>query len=90
MFLPPSETRSDSDLTRPLKEGLLRPCEREEMRPIMFPADCTVTWRGPSAFLAQHFLYFLPDPHGHGSLRPTFVIVIASLTERGILIQSLE
>lgn len=20
----------------------------------------------------QHFLYFLPDPHGHGSLRPTF------------------
>ncbi len=20
----------------------------------------------------QHFLYLLPDPHGHGSLRPTF------------------
>ena len=20
----------------------------------------------------QHFLYFLPLPHGHGSLRPTF------------------
>ena len=19
-----------------------------------------------------HFLYFLPEPHGHGSLRPTF------------------
>ena len=22
-------------------------------------------------FAPQHFLYFLPDPHGHGSLRPT-------------------
>jgi len=21
-------------------------------------------------FRPQHFLYFLPDPHGHGSLRP--------------------
>src|SRR5207249_10008224 len=24
------------------------------------------------AFLPQQFLYFLPLPHGHGSLRPTF------------------
>ena len=23
-------------------------------------------------FLPQQFLYFLPLPHGHGSLRPTF------------------
>lgn len=23
--------------------------------------------------IAQHFLYFLPEPQGHGSLRPTFV-----------------
>jgi hypothetical protein len=22
----------------------------------------------------QHFLYFLPDPHGHGSFRPTFAL----------------
>jgi len=22
--------------------------------------------------LPQHFLYFLPDPHGHGSFGPTF------------------
>ncbi len=28
----------------------------------------------PSAAAAApwHFLYFLPEPHGHGSLRPTF------------------
>ena len=25
-----------------------------------------------SAYLPQHFLYFLPLPQGHGSLRPTF------------------
>jgi len=24
------------------------------------------------AYCKQHFLYFLPLPHGHGSLRPTF------------------
>lgn len=22
--------------------------------------------------LPQHFLYFLPEPHGHGSFEPTF------------------
>src|SRR5271165_6384729 len=26
----------------------------------------------PTAFRMQQFLYFLPLPHGHGSLRPTF------------------
>ena len=25
------------------------------------------------SFLPQQFLYFLPLPHGHGSLRPTFL-----------------
>ena len=25
-----------------------------------------------SDYLPQHFLYFLPLPQGHGSLRPTF------------------
>src|SRR3954463_5384750 len=25
-----------------------------------------------AAFAPQHFLYFFPLPHGHGSLRPTF------------------
>src|SRR6266571_2582229 len=25
-----------------------------------------------SSSLPWHFLYFLPEPHGHGSLRPTF------------------
>ena len=25
------------------------------------------------AFAPQHFLYFLPEPHGHGSLRPIFL-----------------
>jgi hypothetical protein len=24
------------------------------------------------AFRPWHFLYFFPEPHGHGSLRPTF------------------
>ena len=27
---------------------------------------------GRCYFAPQHFLYFLPLPHGHGSLRPTF------------------
>ncbi len=31
-------------------------------------------WGG--LYLAQHFLYFLPLPHGHGSLRPTFFSAI--------------
>ncbi len=26
----------------------------------------------PPQFRPQHFLYFFPDPQGHGSLRPTF------------------
>jgi len=26
----------------------------------------------PPQFKPQHFLYFLPDPQGHGSLRPSF------------------
>ena len=26
----------------------------------------------------QHFLYFLPLPHGHGWLRPTFVDFLAA------------
>jgi hypothetical protein len=26
----------------------------------------------PGSEAPQHFLYFLPLPHGHGSLRPTF------------------
>lgn len=25
------------------------------------------------AFFPQHFLYFLPEPHGHGSFRPIFL-----------------
>jgi len=25
-------------------------------------------------FRSQHFLYFLPLPHGHGALRPTFSV----------------
>jgi hypothetical protein len=27
--------------------------------------------RAAVQFIAQHFLYFLPEPQGHGSLRPT-------------------
>jgi hypothetical protein len=30
--------------------------------------------RGDDQLSAQHFLYFLPEPHGHGSLRPTFFL----------------
>src|SRR5690606_23102201 len=28
----------------------------------------------------QHFLYFLPDPQGQGSFRPTFAVVITCFT----------
>ncbi len=27
--------------------------------------------QAPAAAAPWHFLYFLPEPHGHGSLRPT-------------------
>ena len=29
-------------------------------------------WMVGGVLAPQHFLYFLPDPHGQGSLRPTF------------------
>lgn len=32
----------------------------------------------PAAAPAQHFLYFFPEPHGQGSLRPTFVDALAA------------
>jgi hypothetical protein len=35
-----------------------------------------------SFFRKQHFLYFLPLPHGHGSLRPTFGPVLTIGTRR--------
>ena len=35
---------------------------------------------GPQA--PQHFLYFLPLPHGHGSLRPIFVTLLGATTVR--------
>jgi len=28
------------------------------------------------AAFKQHFLYFLPLPHGHGSFRPVFILII--------------
>lgn len=30
--------------------------------------------------VAQHFLYFFPDPQGHGSLRPTLCDTAGCLT----------
>src|SRR5215213_263022 len=30
-----------------------------------------VPWTFSNQLRPQHFLYFLPEPHGHGSLRPT-------------------
>ena len=35
-------------------------------------ADSTALETRVNQFFPQHFLYFLPLPHGHGSLRPTF------------------
>jgi hypothetical protein len=29
-------------------------------------------WNVGGPLTPQHFLYFLPDPHGNGSLRPIF------------------
>ena len=43
-------------------------------KPIPTPASGLVSpapIRYPYPFFPQHCLYFLPDPHGHGSLRPT-------------------
>ena len=40
-------------------------------------------------FLPQHFLYFLPLPHGHGSFLPTFAVGFAdafSSSSSGLLI----
>jgi hypothetical protein len=44
---------------------------------------CILSWRivsvSPlprSQFRPQHFLYFLPEPQGHGSLRPTFSFAV--------------
>src|SRR5690606_28456737 len=34
-------------------------------------------------YLPQHFLYFLPLPHGHGSFRPTFLSFLSTFTGRG-------
>jgi hypothetical protein len=31
-------------------------------------------------FRAQHFLYFNPDPQGHGSFRPAFWFMLAITT----------
>ncbi len=37
----------------------------------------------PERFSApQHFLYFLPLPHGHGSLRPTLLALAGSADGR--------
>src|SRR5258707_11408649 len=48
------------------------------MMPVTQPSQHAVHsphWRGAGAAMAitapQHFLYFLPLPQGHGSLRPT-------------------
>src|SRR4030095_1175667 len=34
----------------------------------------------PHVFAPQHFLYFWPDPHGQGSLRPTFCPLRTAVT----------
>ena len=51
--------------------------ERASLRPYKLPATYAAT--------PQHFLYFLPLPHGQGSLRPTlgpsrFTVVPGSLS----------
>jgi hypothetical protein len=37
------------------------------LRPRVFAIACG----DPEGYTRQHFLYFFPLPHGHGSLRPT-------------------
>jgi len=39
-----------------------------------------------SVFSIPHFLYFMPEPQGHGSLRPIFSL---ALSWRGLLGRSL-
>src|SRR5207237_955138 len=51
-------------------------------------ASLTIRGRGKSQFtvtLPQHFLYFFPDPHGHGSFRPTLRVMWSE--DRAHLIQ---
>ena len=36
---------------------------------------CLVQEAAGGNHLPQHFLYFLPEPQGHGSLGPTFGVV---------------
>src|SRR5271157_5542466 len=40
-------------------------------------------WNVVRPLTPQHFLYFLPDPHGHGSLRPIFSDRDGDLREGG-------
>ena len=48
----------------PLRPGIPRtPCERRASRWLHRRCYFSAPW---------HFLYFFPDPQGHGSLRPTF------------------
>src|SRR5947207_1802881 len=45
------------------------------MAEVVVSADCSPHRNGELRYAAsfpQHFLYFFPLPHGHGSLRPTF------------------
>ena len=37
-------------------------------------------YKGLRGYLPQQFLYFLPLPHGHGSLRPTLSLFLLVLT----------
>ena len=58
--------------------GNRQPPESEDERAEPTSAD----WPVPSLGLPQHFLCFLPLPHGHGSFRPTLGVVPGT-TRRG-------
>ena len=47
-------------------------CNHRKTRNPLFCADLR-------AYLPQHCLYFLPEPQGHKSLRPTFLVFLGVL-----------
>ena len=66
----PVESRVDKAVTKVIAPTSMRP-------PIKTATHLVTNTDLASAFPAQHCLYFLPLPHGHGSLRPVFATFIA-------------
>jgi glutathione S-transferase len=56
----------------PWNEGTSLPQHNPLEKLPMILDDGSTIWESCTGYCKQHFLYFLPLPHGHGSLRPIF------------------